>query len=61
MYKIIDIHIRKKFALTINGSFIKKWLKGTKVSFLQKFPNARVLEVSKAFFKLDPDCQVIKS
>ena len=27
MYKIIDIHIRKKFALTINGSFIKKWLK----------------------------------
>ena len=62
MYKIIDIHIRKKFALTINGFFIKKsGLKSTKVGFLQKFPIARVLEVSKAFFKLDPDCQVIKS
>ena len=49
MFKIIYINISKKFALTIDGSYKKKWLKSPRVGFVQKFPTTSELEVAVTF------------
>jgi hypothetical protein len=38
----------------------KSGLKSPRSDFVQKFPFASMLEVSKTFFKPDTDCQVVK-
>ena len=55
MFKIINMHLGCK------GPILKKSIsKSPRVGFVQKFPTANVLEVSKTFFKLDIDFHVIK-
>ena len=40
---------------------LKSGLKSPRGEFFQKFPFASILKVSKMFFKLNTDCQVVKS